>query len=376
MGTPNKDYRENCGRCLYITGPIDQELVNKVTPRINELRLSSPDPVTVYIDSLGGAIDLGENIRNLIKAPNPDGERCKLITVVTGKAASAAADFLALGDYAIAYSHAEVLYHGSRHRLETAVTFEGATWLASTLQATNEFFAVRLAKRAFPRFVWRVSLLKDEFQEYLQQPDLAKLTAALEKYLQPLNARLLREATRRQGVIQELTGKLGAHLKRFKDPNKLSNVQFEAVIFKAILAHKMRMHQTEKWLLSGIGLQEVTNDFNLLHDFHFGSQRKDLANFVKIYGELFLTEQQREEYSKLTVNEEEKQAWLTQRTASKLELLWYFTVSLCRLLQTADYGLNAYDAYWLGLVDEVPGSGLPNLREMFENLPPQKPAGS
>jgi hypothetical protein len=368
MGAPNKDYRENCNRSIYVTGPITQELVDKLTPRINELRLSSSDPITAYIDSPGGAIDSAETLRNLIKSPNPDGGRCRLITVVTGKAASAGADFAALGDYAICFSHAEILYHGSRHRLETAVTFEGASWLASNLQATNEFFAVRLARTTFPRLVWRMTLLKIEFQEFLQNPDIAKLTAALEKRLQPLNARLVREATRRQGIIGDLTASLSKHLRRFKSPDKLSVVEFEAAIFKAILAHKIKMHRKEAWLLSVGGLQEVTNDFNLLHDFHFGTQRQELENFSKVYGELFLTGQQAEEYSKLQVSDEEKATWLKQRTASKLESLWYFTVSLCRLLQSADYTLSAYDAYWLGIVDEVPGSALLNIREMFESL--------
>ena len=50
--------------------------------------------------------------------------------------------------------------------------------------------------------------------------------------------------------------------------------------------------------------------------------------------------------------------------------LWYFMVSLCRLLQSDDFDLNPKEAYWLGLIDEVPGSDLPNLRVIFENAPP------
>ena len=289
-------------------------------------------------------------------------------------AGSAAADFLALGDYAIAYAHAKVLCHGARHRLEFPVTFEGASWLASNLQATNEFFAVRLARHAFPRLVWRVALLKDQFQEYLQQPDIAKLACALEKYVQPVNTRLIREASHWRDAVRGLTDSVDKHLKRFKNPGDLPLVEFEAVIFKAILRYKIKLHAKDQWLLSGVGIQEITNDFRLVHDFHFGSQRGDLARWVKEYGELFLREPERDEYSKLTVSGEDKLKWLEQRTSPKLQSLWYFTVSLCRLLQTADYTLNAPDAYWLGIVDEIPGSGLPNLREMVENLPPVQPS--
>ncbi len=114
MAGPNKDYRESDDRAIYVTGPIEQALVDRLTPQINQLRLSSCDPVTAYIDSLGGSSSLAETIRRLIKAPNPDGGVCRVITVVTGTAASAAADLLALGDYSIAYPHSRILYHGSR----------------------------------------------------------------------------------------------------------------------------------------------------------------------------------------------------------------------------------------------------------------------
>jgi hypothetical protein len=41
---------------------------------------------------------------------------------------------------------------------------------------------------------------------------------------------------------------------------------------------------------------------------------------------------------------------------------------LCRLLQTKDYQLTPEEAYWLGVVDEVTGSGLQSDREMIEMI--------
>lgn len=61
--------------------------------------------------------------------------------------------------------------------------------------------------------------------------------------------------------------------------------------------------------------------------------------------------------------------WLKGRVETRLHPLWYFVVSFSLLLQTADYALQPDEAYWLGLIDEVRGSGLPNIREMVENLP-------
>ena len=156
MPAPNNDYRENPARAIYILGKITQQMVHDLTPKINDLRAASTDPITVYIDSPGGHISFAETIRCLIKSPNQDGKKCRLITVVTGTAASAAADFLALGDYAIAHPHAEVVYHGSRQSLDLELTYEWASWLAANLQETNERVALRLARCSFPRLFWRV----------------------------------------------------------------------------------------------------------------------------------------------------------------------------------------------------------------------------
>ncbi|HZD39481.1 MAG TPA: hypothetical protein VE131_02090, partial [Terriglobales bacterium] len=60
--------------------------------------------------------------------------------------------------------------------------------------------------------------------------------------------------------------------------------------------------------------------------------------------------------------------YLESHAADKLEVLWYFVVSLCRLLQTKDYQLTPEEAYWLGVVDEVTGSSLQSDREMIEMI--------
>ena len=98
MAVHDKDYRENFARSLFLTGKITQEAAYALSPRIKDLRAASGDPITLYIDSPGGSSAVAEGIRFLIKAPDQDGRRCRLITVAIGTAASAAADLLALGD--------------------------------------------------------------------------------------------------------------------------------------------------------------------------------------------------------------------------------------------------------------------------------------
>jgi hypothetical protein len=73
-----------------------------------------------------------------------------------------------------------------------------------------------------------------------------------------------------------------------------------------------------------------------------------VERFLTIVGELFLAEAEKPEYEQLTA-EDAKLEWLV--------------VSISRLLQTTDYAFGPHEAYWLGLVDEVCGSSLPNVRE-------------
>lgn len=373
MLAPNKEFRENCDRAIYVTGQINQELVDRLTPTINYLRLRSCDAVTIYIDSRGGSTFLAETIRRLIKAPSPDGGICKVITVVTGTAASAAADFLALGDYAIAHPHSVILYHGTQRAPDSAMTYEAASALASSLQDTNERFAVRLARRAFPRFCLRTSQFREEFREYVSQSThrvllpIGGLTSKLKEKLEFPNARLVAEAQRRQEAIEDLTISVTRHVNRFKKQPPYP--RFEAEVLKGIIEYKIKVHRNDPWLLSVQGLSELTNDFKLLLDFHYGQQRKDLNYFLGILGELFLRDNEREEYEKVRPDEDARLAWMKEHVEVRLQPLWYFLVSLCRLLQTADYSFGPEEAYWLGLVDEVSGSGLPNVREMIEALP-------
>ena len=361
MPVHDKDYRENFARSLFLTGKITQETAHALSPRIKELRAASGDPITLYIDSPGGSSAVAEGIRFLIKAPDQDGKRCRLITVAIGTAASAAADLLALGDYAIAEPQADILYHGSRQVFEQVLTFEGATSVAANLQEANERLALRLARSSFRRIIWRVIQLKDAIEKFRDGPEgLEELVEALTAKFTPKNAILLREVIAKQKSLQEVKTAADNYLKRRKNVAQWPIKQLEPELVRAIVDYRSRQHKEDDWLLSRTGMREVASDFNLIHD--YASQTKDLDALLEVYGSLFLNQAQGAEFK--SKREEEHKVYLESHAADKLKVLWYFVVSLCRLLQTKDYQLTPEEAYWLGVVDEVTGSGLESDREM------------
>ncbi len=365
MAVHEKDYRENFARSIFLSGKITQETAYHLGPRIKELRAASGDPITLYIDSPGGSAAVAEGIRFLIKAPDQDGRRCRLITVVTGTAASAAADLLALGDYAIAEPQADILYHGSRQALDQVLTFEGASSVVANLQEANERLALRLARSSFRRIIWRVVQLKEPIEKFRSGAEgLEELIRALTAKFSPANALLLTEAVARQKALHDVKASADSYLKRLKNVEQLPEKRLETELLRAIVDYRSRLHKDDDWLLSRTGMQEVVSDFNLIHD--YASQTKDMDALLEVYGSLFLTPAQSAEFK--GKSKEEQKVYLESHASDKLEVLWYFIVSLCRLLQTRDYQLTAEEAYWMGVVDEVSGSGLQSDREMIEMI--------
>jgi hypothetical protein len=245
------------------------------------------------------------------------------------------------------------------------------------LQQTNEFFAMRLANRAFARFVLRLLLFPAEFEQYanskpqgLDSPDIGPVARALSGKLGADKHRLVELALERQAAINALTQPLRAHWANLQSREALEPNQLEVEILRAILNYKASVHASEEWSLSATGLYEVVNDFHLLHDFYFGRQTQPLARLAHMYGTFFLASCELQEYNAIPGNEGEKRlSFLKEHAQPRIRPLWYFMVSLCRLLQTADHVFSAEEAYWLGLVDEILGSKLSNERELVERLP-------
>ena len=73
-------------RSIFIYGPINQELAQKVCSQLVALAAASDDDIRIYVNSPGGHGESGESIHDMIKFINP-----KVWMIGTGWVASAGA---------------------------------------------------------------------------------------------------------------------------------------------------------------------------------------------------------------------------------------------------------------------------------------------
>lgn len=366
------EYRENPNRCVYVNGTINQELVDRLTPQIINLRHESSDPITVYIDSLGGFIESARTIMDLLHTPTQSGTKCKVITVVTGTAASAAADLLVWGDTSIAYPNARIWFHGTRQSAGERVTAEDALLIAESLKRRNEGFALDLANAALARFFFRYINLRPEFKslrdKYPTMGDVECLAFSIVVKLTTEFA-IPMQAMQKHDRLSKLTTYLSREESRDKHPPK-DEKQRQAKLLKRLIDFKLREKRSKSgaekgWLFSDKGLDEVERDFTLILDYHSGEHMKNLREQVISWGPLCLEDVEFAEYQRLPPEQTEE--WLIKKTQPQVKSLWQLLVSICRLLQQGEHVLRARDAYWLGFIDEVVGARLPSFRVMLED---------
>lgn len=367
MIVPNNNYRPNPFRAIYVNGNIDQHLVYRLTPQIVQFQSQDRTPITVYIDSDGGSIQNMQGLWRLLTASNQDAApACLIITVVTSKAASAAADLLSSGDYAIAMPHSKILYHGSRTIRETPLTVEATSMLAYLLRRTNETYAMELIRKIESRFMF-LFLLSRQFFGPIREKNAPKLMTDTECFLFHISNSLSEGA---QKLLKAATDRHGRYDKLLKAAPKASKrkrvAKIDADRLKAIIDFEVEDNKDNKnWTFQGIGLTRLTDDFFLLNEHLAISESDRLNRLCDQWGKFSLSKEEREEIDRAP--ETERSARLIQKVRPQLEPLWAFFVALCHALQEGENELTAMDAYWLGLIDEVIGeSKLPSFRVMME----------
>ncbi len=264
------------------------------------------------------------------------------------------ADLLALGDYAIAYRNSLALYHGTRQASQDALTTEKAESLAKSLKQTNEQFALPLARRAFRRCVLNYNNLAGQFgkarkelsrQDEVPKSDLECFAYLLYHKLSQGVRDLPLKAFELQRSIAQLNHYIFSERKFNVEPNA-KPAQMEADVLKLILDDELRRERDYPWELSGGGLTEVERDFNQFIDYFLGEYRGHLEGLIPELGDLFLDDSELAERKSLGEKPAtEKVEWLKAKVESKMHPLWYFVVSLFRLLQQGEYVLSPRDAY-------------------------------
>jgi len=259
-----------------------------------------------------------------------------------------------------------MLCHGTSRGGNSSINAQTAEYLAATLRQDNEYYARAMASAAFPRLFFLFATLEQPFQNFVadEWKGLPGLADALASNLRSSALRqLVEKAVQRQRAIGDLSIAVSKKL----TPKLKGGYKAEAVILHAVLDQKLRTAGKTGWLLSRGGLEDVSADFRLIHDYYSGQHVQETHRWVRQFGQMVLRPDELAQYNTFTWESEQKKLeWLTTKAASRLRQLWYFAVSLARLLQEEDYEFGALDAYWLGLVDEVVGQNLPCLRLMIE----------
>lgn len=377
--TPNQlrspDFRPDPGRGVFLSEKISQSTLDRLTPTLLRFQMEGRGPITLFIDSPGGNVASARTLRRLLRASDQDGnDPCRLITVVTGTAASAAADLLMAGSYAIAYPHALILCHGVRQSRSDVLTHEKAIDLAKNLAHSNERFAIQLADNCIFRFIFRVAFLAPEFPEIRQQkqnhllPHTACFIEALRARVSSELIEVLEEALKRS-VDNDALDVFVAQVLIGQDLQSLPRVQREVLLLKAILDYEAQQHSTDaQWSFHTHGLERIQDKLELLLDKYDEHHAEMTSLLCDRWGESFLSPEQEAEISKLP--EAERPAQVQEAVQELLRTLWFFFVSICRALQKDDYWMIAEEAYWLGLIDEVIGrSDLPCPRVFIEYPP-------
>lgn len=372
--TPDVNYRPDPTRAIYVHGPIDNQLVYQLTPRILTLQAENRSPITVYIDSPGGNINSEESLRRLLNTSDQDlNPPCRIITVVTSKAASAAADLLSSGDYAIALPQSTIVYHGIRTLRDTPLTVETTSLMASLLRSVNAKYAKELMIKNEFRFMVHFLLLTNEF-DGIRKRNRKKLMSDTECFrtiisnnLSERAKKLLETATKRQVRYEKL-------LDIVKKPIKYKNMaRIEAMRIKAMVDYEVGIHKDDpNWTFYDDGLTQLNDDFFHLNEHFEGLDNDRLDGLCTQWGKFALSPSDKKIIDQTPESSRDKV--LIQMKRPLLEPLWSFHVALCHTLQEGENELTAADAYWLGLIDEVMGvkklSGFRQIAE-YQDVPPQ-----
>jgi ATP-dependent protease ClpP protease subunit len=374
LNVPSPLFRPNPDRSVIIDGKFDEQLVSRLTPTILKLQ-KTRQPITVYIaNSPGGVIANMESLLRLLRSPDQNfSGPCRIITVVTRRAASAAADLLCSGDYAIAYPDSIIHYHGGRLYEETALTKERTTLLAEMLRFTTDYYAWDLARKIEGRFRLLFLISRGQFAEvraknHATMSDFECFLDIIMSKLTDKGKKVCEAARDRYKRYETLLNKIPRTKK-----SKKRIALLEAEQIKVILDFELEVNKKKAdWTFRYGGLSRVTEDFHLLTEYLEGRQNERLGHWCSDFAKFAISSAEKSSIDAIP-DQEKRNKKIIKLVQPVIEPVWSFFIALCHALQEGENELTAKDAYWLGLIDEVLGEQDMFARRLIAEYEPDPP---
>jgi len=340
--------------------------------QISALRAENNNEITIYINSCGGSVLVLNHLSGLLDSSDLDKNFCRSITVALGMAASAGAHLLAFGDYAYAYSHSYIHFHGVRTS-ELPEKYEDAAQVMTQLARTQREVSLKLSSCLIHRVIYRYLMLRDGFKMKRKDvPDKALVGLkcfidAIAPKLSPLAGRMVSNTF---SNVEEARSLTRAILPRVNVGRRARAAKGDSKVLIEVIQHELREHG-KSWRIDEVGAQQILADYFLLRDYNMDKHWQTFFPLIDDYGEDFLTPSERKQFQTLEQsNSEQAKAFLREKSFPRMEPLWYYTICLCRSLFSGENRLTAADSFWMGIIDEVIGTKLVGFRSVAERRRP------
>ena len=243
--------------------------------------------------------------------------------------------------------------------------------LAHILRMTNDTYAMDLARKIESRFMFRLLILRNQFNE-VREKNAPKVMTDYDCFLELVSDRLSAQAKNVFATARERHGRYDTLLKNVLKKKSAAKgkriAETEAGRIKAIVDFEVATHKKNpNWTFQFGGLARLNDDFYLLNEHLASSQSDRLKQLCTDWGRFALGPAEAAEINNLP--EAEQNDRMIEKVSPLLEPLWAFFVALCHALQEGENEFTATDAFWLGLIDEVIGERLPSLRHLVEHKP-------
>ena len=141
----------------------------------------------------------------------------------------------------------------------------------------------------------------------------------------------------------------------------------DARVIRAVLSHELQNQKDKDWRLDEAGMSILVDHYFMMREFNLSQGHTMFYDAVGLYGSEFLNKTDLATYQSLKQTDEKKaKSFLYSKAFQYVALLWFYAITLSHNLFVTENQISAWDAYWLGIIDEVKGAKLPSERTVTE----------